>query len=858
MGANRYTNTHFGIARQAVEWDVEIYDDLGTPVGTFAIIGRDGVSLTSEGPTRDLLPGVYPTTARFTFTVNDAQQRLLIEDIWELDRSRFAVRIYKNGVLVFIGRFGQHDMKIENSPMPYPVTITAKCGLSDLKQIKYEQSATVAYTGKDTFLEHIKKCFDKLDIQPFYISDFIDFTVNWFHEDHVDTSTNPLEVSRVDHLVFRKDSDSMSCWDVLERIAICWGCRIFYSEGLFHVEQISERVTSSYDRWVYDTSFTETASSGSVTNDITVSAGGSASQTDGTGPLATGYFGVLDNLKAVDVALEVENGNLAAGYTWDYNDQTAKQIGTIKIEDLTELIELKGVFELQSTLLGAQWVDHRYVWIVKVTLDNGAGTVFNIERELDMPPFYTEVPTLNGSFITPQYDTVADITTLGVDYVEVAGPFMFEALDGTVVKLLQSGGNPVWTLLSEPFEDTTITINVGDRFDVSMQVYLDKVVAANGDNITTDFANWNYKWWFRNPSFRVTDEEGSQQSKTIKIHHIKTNDLEAERTLEITSYIGDVPNKQNGIEVYDGTNWAYSTARWGVGTTAGTKAISLLLATEMMKIRRTAKETYNGAFITHEMANNARIYYKNKYWLPIRTNIISGQDLIDGYFVELEADDLSGTTDGEVIVQDPNELPTQTPYNPPDGPPVQTPADPPGLITDEPLDTISSYTTVDVVNNAGIELSAGTWIQILNLSTGQTEVVQLTADLGAADTSISISSTTFSNEFPSGSPIGIAEVTLFDWVEEEFEVSAADASNNYVTVTGPLSDPAAYSTDRVYFRNTLVYRGATQVFFSSAATSAMKSHQYGVVKASERITFPDNWGLYQGEIIIVRYKIPRS
>ena len=53
-------------------------------------------------------------------------------------------------------------------------------------------------------------------------------------------------------------------------------------------------------------------------------------------------------------------------------------------------------------------------------------------------------------------------------------------------------------------------------------------------------------------------------------------------------------------------------------------------------------------------------------------------------------------------------------------------------------------------------------------------------------------------------------------------------------------------------------RGSSEVEFSSAAVSAMADIDYGVVKVSERVTFPDSWALSVGEKIRVRYKIPRS
>ena len=859
--ANRYVNTHKNLTRNEVDYTVNIIDDLGSPIGNFSIFGVDGVKIYIEGPTRDLLPGVYTTTATINFAVSDAQQELLISDLRSLNRGRFAMEVLKDGNQIFVGRFGQHNISIQNAPQPYSVTIQAECGLGTLKNFKYRPTATTFYTGQKTFLEHIQNCFDKLDIQEHYTGDFIDFTVNWFHADMPDVTTNPLEYARVDSKAFRKDSDALNCFEVLQRICTTWGARMYYANGLFHMEQMSERDDANFQRWVYDDTFTETASSGTDSVEITVDNGGSASLASGTGPLTGGSFGVLDNLKAVDVTLEIQNGNLAEGLEWDYQDDSVQDLGVIRIDSDDAAIEVKGVWEQQtiSALSTLLFIPHRFIWTVDIQLTNqSTGVVWQLSREMDLPSLY-DATSADGTFFNPTYEDLQFfLLSQPKDEIEQAGFIMSASFAGATANESQiinwyqnNQESPQWSL-TEPLAGIG---SEGDSFSVSMRVRLDAVVGQNLQDISADL-DYEFRWWFRNASFRVTTSEGGQSSQTVKIHYIAENDIEAERTLEITTNIADLPNKDNGIQVYDGTDWNYSDKDWAVGALTGGSAIALLLAQDQLKLRREAKETYQGSFITHEAQQDARITYRSKQWLPIRTTIATGTDLIQGYFVEIAVDDISGTTDTEVdvIQQDPNELPVPTPYSPPDPPLVQTPIDPPGLITDEPIDTVSAYTTVDVQNNSNITLSAGSWIQVLNQSTGQTELVQLTADLGASDTSISISSNTFSVEFPTGSPIAIAQVEVFDWIEE---VLTADGVNNYVTVTGPLSDPAAFTSDRVYFRDVLVFRGGgvNACVFNTTPTA---SYEHGIDKANERVTFPTNWVLNPGEVVVVRYKIPRS
>ena len=126
--ANRYVNTHKNLTRNEVTYTVNIIDDLGSPVGTFSIGGRKGVVIQNEGPTRDLLPGVFTTTATVNLMVQDGQHEAMIDDIRNLDRGRLALEVLKGSDRIFVGRFGQHNISIQNTPMPYPVKIQAECG----------------------------------------------------------------------------------------------------------------------------------------------------------------------------------------------------------------------------------------------------------------------------------------------------------------------------------------------------------------------------------------------------------------------------------------------------------------------------------------------------------------------------------------------------------------------------------------------------------------------------------------------------------------------------------------------------------------------------------------------------------
>ena len=199
MGANRYSATFKNLGTTEVDWLVEIYDDLGTPVGTFNTSGPLGPENEMERPSKDPIPGIYPTQWQFPLMVENAQHEALISDLYSKDRSRFAMRVYRDSVLYFVGRFAIDEFRYPNASMPYPFVIAATDSLASLKSIDYNNAGS-AYSGVASFMEHIQNCFDKLDVQTFYGGDFISFAFNWYHSDMPNMTKTPFEYAGVDHV----------------------------------------------------------------------------------------------------------------------------------------------------------------------------------------------------------------------------------------------------------------------------------------------------------------------------------------------------------------------------------------------------------------------------------------------------------------------------------------------------------------------------------------------------------------------------------------------------------------------------------------------------------------------------------
>jgi hypothetical protein len=863
--ATRFSNAHKNLIRHEVDWDIEIIDELGSPVGTFRIPGRDGVTFRWDGPAQDILPGIYSCYVTFNFEIKDATYEQMMTDIRDKDRSRFAVRVLREGVLKFVGRFTAHNLVIENAPMPYNASLTAECGLASLKNYDYEPGSGVL------FMDHIKACMDLLDIQDYYTGDFFAINCDWYHNDMPNATDNPLSMASVANNAFRKgfaadstytqlsESDYITAWDVLNAIARVWGLHITYMDGMFVAYQASQMAASSHYRWVYDKDFVETASSGTFSIETTLDFSA------GRWTLAGGSFGALDALKSVTVPVVFDTGNLAKGQEWDKTDETERTIGGVRINSVADRLNVGGTLEYQTVPLNTSipeedWLNHRYMIDVQIrAVNEDTATTYYLKREVSI------ATSPSQDFNSPDFD-VPTWETGGAEVINQPSNIYYWGLSiaaGNTESLIVNttpgpSGTfaPNFSIKSPPLTDIG---SLGDTITIYMTVSLNTVLAVDGDDLTspgppTDPYTTN--WWLRNADVHISNTT-SAEATTYMEYNTFTNDTDGERRLTFEVLFSDIPNKENGIKIWNGGLASYSTKEWAIGALGGSDGIAMLLAKELLRLRAKTKKSYIGGVITEDFNRGSRFSMFSDWYFPMRGTYKTGKDLWSGTMIEVVEDDISGGTDStEEVLGYPTQTQTDAPP-PPDAPPGMTPA-PNGLITDEPIDTVTSYTSIDVQNNSGLELDSGTWVSVTNLITGVSELVQLTASLTAAGTSISISSNVFSSAFPVGSVLGVAPVEEFKWVEELFTITSTDVSNGYVTVTGPLNDPAVLASDRHCFNHCRVIRGSSELVFTSSATSLMGSIFYGIDKANERITFPDDWPLIAGENVVIRYIIPIS
>lgn len=868
----RATNTHRNLFNTDVVWEVKIYDSAGTVPFEFDIMGRDGVIFKHTGPTRDPEPGVYPSQVFINYVIPSTpaglpnpQHQFVIDDIFTKNRSRFAIEVYRDSTLVFVGRFEPHNLRIENTVAPYAVQLVANDGLADLQNIDYSNNGT-AYTGQDTMLEHIKKCIDRLNLQDFYGAndDFIEFCVNWFHKEMPDTDTNPFEYSRLDHRLFQGSRNKFqTCFQVLETIMKDWGCRMYYANGMYHVEQLTGRTDSNYSVWVYDKTFTETASSGTKSVERSISSTGSG----GSGPLAGGVFGVLDNLREVEITLPLDTNNYLQEYLdkWSYNDQSVINLGRITIEDENDRLQFKTSIEYKVANLNDidyddGFSDIRIVWQAFIRVDALGSPQRYVTREISMLPqfeFDLIVSPSPGGFINPQLqqgptwtpnsffepvEIVSDIIGLNATAVDIDDAPLLNKLDG---------GQAVVTIESPSFKAAGSSfLEQGDSVDLYFGIGIAKAVNAAGDDITLDTADWTIRWWVRSPELSVISENG--QAQTIEKRFVKTNDVEAYRRLSLKATFGDLPNLLNGIQVFDGTDWVYSSPGWAIGELTGIAPFTLMLANEIMALRRYTKYMYYGSFATHQGRHDARYAFDSRFWLCMESEISTGSDYHGGTFLEIAEDDTTGMTDDEIDVTVGGPLVGLGPTGDSTGP--NTPQATYPIVLEAKIRNDVSTVSVNLVNNAALEYEAGSVMVVTNLFTGKMEFFQITEDVDGTDPQgVDIVTKTFTNTFQPGDPVKYADLNELRKGNELFTVTAADIANGYLTVTkGVIIDPQYHVLDEDY-EYLQVYRfgGQTRCYYSSEDPGDMKETDFGIDKPNNRIVFPTDYPLIKNENVKV-------
>ena len=520
---------------------------------------------------------VIGSELRLSMIVDSAGLETFITDLVGAEEGRFTVSfgafIGFGNTFAWNGYITTDNVRIEDTQLDigYRVEIRAVDGIGRLKEIDYNNAGT-AYTGKETFVEHVLNCLNKLD----FVSDLypapttiLNVVANWHENSWTYASTiNPLTRSRVSHGAFyyrdtKGNNVYSSCHKVLEEICKAWGARLMFSGSAFWLVQVNEMATPTAKTvFRYDTTGAETVAG---SQDLSI-----VHTPNVAGNKILRFAGVAFEfflpLKSVQVDYKhIQTRNLLAGYTW--TDSTSQTVSVEDIDDNDNTAQLSYTGKLSLVARHREFVDDFATYRIRFRF-----------RIVVAGVSYHRPGTINangGFYYTPDD---WNPTPTGYYYEVYTNPIQNKTeritLNLSILTIpLESSG----TLLFE--------------FDQSNAYY-----AADGSLV--DSGDLDLSWELVDNYLEYLGA-GTFESQSDIYRFKSTNDAAASKKEELVTVIGDGPNLNSPghIEVYnDASAWVIADA-WRVGNSGTYKAHSQLLVNEIIKgqlspVKRLAQFTF--------------------------------------------------------------------------------------------------------------------------------------------------------------------------------------------------------------------------------------------------------------------------
>jgi hypothetical protein len=166
-----------------------------------------------------------------------------LEDLYTENEREFLVLIYKNGSVIWRGFIIPDGCQEQFMFTPYGISINAVDTLGLLKNLSYVQNDGNFWLGKQSFLDIIYNCINRIAIPNMDI-----YTcVNIYPDATTQGDTyDPLALTRTNAERFMKDDqiNPINCEEVLKAVLEEWTATIIQSEGAFYIFRPNELALS--------------------------------------------------------------------------------------------------------------------------------------------------------------------------------------------------------------------------------------------------------------------------------------------------------------------------------------------------------------------------------------------------------------------------------------------------------------------------------------------------------------------------------------------------------------------------------------------------------------------------------------
>lgn len=678
----------------------------------------DTSPLLYDGPTTGLTIPVIEHTVRPLHGLTDY---FIVETTWAY-REMFSITSPGSGwVSQGEGRWAKavaysNEQELETPGVNYKLT----------RDIDDEKHRTVA--------EYIQRALVETKMSDEYSGVMYDCTCVWKEHSMGDLAADTF-------LQMRLPEDPMldKTWEAgMQEICRLLYLRIYYSNGRYHIEQISSRDDTTFTRYIYNADGTSAGASETASLDLDLPA---LSIKPGVG----GVYKILPPLRSVECKITLDNSNLMDGVDWHPGEYGERYLGRIKQVDGDQKLYI----ELHAAITSS---------FDPVTLLLFPGDFINVVCEHVITVYYVVRLTNINTATTYWLDQGAGLAYAGTwdtnfEELHFAGTrfgqptrrYSYENFGYTVDRIFNTIAETLPGSTGDMY-DIHVSIRTEVAFETPTGVFFwttvfpDKFYSTinTGGNIlklySTAAGNLDAAEW-------VEADGGAERI------YVAPNDVA--NSLEISTELqwADTGQHQKSIEIYDGTNWKRSS-EWSIGGIGTPVPILQLLAAEIMSLRTVPKNIYSGSFLTSLPNAENRLKRGSDYYLPLSCSKNTDVDTFSGEFVQI----LRVTPPGvEVIANDVLNDPMPTPGN--DGN-----ADPPSeatvyFETNEVITAGSTLTEVDIVNTLGIYIANGETVTIINAATGQSENVTLTQEILPADTVMHFESNLMTYSYPDASAI---------------------------------------------------------------------------------------------------------
>lgn len=538
--------------------------------GTQSVFRIVDMEITYDADVQERFAPILAAKISLKIRINDAGTEALVQDMIVAEEGRFTITV-SDGVFtptLLLHFYMLIDLvSIEDAPhddgVGYVFEMQGTDGIGRLKSIDYNNAGT-AYSGAETFTEHIFNCINKLPaITALYTTGYIlKVACNWRENSRtVDLNENPLDISRIDHKAFfqiDKDGNYIykSCYDVLKMIAQAWGARILFSEYGYWFQQYNKMLDAD-DLYVYAYDKTQ-AMTVLTAQDITIDhAQGSPTITDVI-KLAGGRFGFFPPLAYISLDYNHNaDQNLLAGAVWPGS-------GTVTVtglDDNSTTSRLRYTSRLDYTISGSPTPSLFPLY-----------AVFEIRMRVDTLYWARTISWSGGSPVygTPQWSAtpgwffavlIPDSDEAGIIYPEI------------LTEALTASGDLTFTVLLSGVYDTTGTTIGGDVGTLT--------------------------WTFSANYLELLFNGSIAEQTTIRRFRNNNDTANQSAKIEMSTIIGDGPtlSAPGHIEVLSDLSAWLLSSQWRVGASGSFFDFNQLLINEIIRGQLTPVRRQYGAFL---------------------------------------------------------------------------------------------------------------------------------------------------------------------------------------------------------------------------------------------------------------------